>query len=79
MEGWLISPPPLGVRGLDGDAPQSNGLFLGRRYGNLLTVTDAKKQTITYTYDAKNRLKTRTEALNRCATEIYPAATTTFI
>ncbi|MDX2250919.1 MAG: RHS repeat domain-containing protein [Nitrospira sp.] len=33
--------------------------------GNLLTVTDAKNQTTTYTYDNMDRLKTRTDALKR--------------
>ncbi len=33
--------------------------------GNLLTVTDAKNQTTTHTYDALNRLATRTDALSR--------------
>jgi len=33
--------------------------------GNLLTVTDAKSQTTTYTYDNMDRLSTRTDALDR--------------
>ncbi|MBK9307506.1 MAG: RHS repeat protein [Nitrospira sp.] len=36
---------------------------------NLLTVTDAKNQTTTYTYDNMDRLATRKDALNR--TESY--------
>ena len=37
--------------------------------GNLLSVTDAKNQTTTYTYDTMDRLATRWDALNR--TESY--------
>jgi len=36
---------------------------------NLLTVTDAKNQIATYTYDNMARLKMRADALNRV--EIY--------
>lgn len=48
--------------------------------GNLLTLTDAKNQTTTYTYDNMDRLATRKDALNRQESYQYDLASnlTTF-
>src|SRR5437016_3163733 len=42
--------------------------------GNLLTVTDAKTQTTTYTYDDMDRLLTRKDGLNRAESYEYDKA-----
>ncbi|MBI4000843.1 MAG: RHS repeat-associated core domain-containing protein, partial [Nitrospira defluvii] len=42
--------------------------------GNLLTVSDAKNQTTTYTYDNMDRLLTRKDALNRTENYQYDLA-----
>ncbi|MEX5216842.1 MAG: hypothetical protein NW701_03355 [Nitrospira sp.] len=41
--------------------------------GNLLTVTDAKNQSTSYTYDEMDRLKTRMDALSRTESYQYDA------